>query len=121
MRTLLLAALSIICSVVAQYALKAGMMSPGAKAFDGITSSLRSYFDTFSNPYILTGLALYGLGALLWLSVLSKWDVTKAYPMVGLGFALAAVIGILLGEQMTVVRGTGIAMIVLGVFIVGQT
>lgn len=121
MKTLLLAMLSIVCSVAAQYALKAGMMSPGAKTFDGMASGLRSYFDLFSNPYILTGLAFYGLGALLWLSVLSKWDVTKAYPMVGLGFALAAVIGIVIGEQMTVVRGTGIALIVLGVFIVGQT
>lgn len=121
MKTLLLAMLSILCSVAAQYALKAGMMSPGAKAFDGITSSLRSYFDLFSNPYILTGLALYGLGALLWLSVLSKWDVTKAYPLVGLGFAVAAVIGIMLGEQMTIMRGTGIALIVVGVFVVGQT
>jgi drug/metabolite transporter (DMT)-like permease len=53
--------------------------------------------------------------------VLFKLDVSKAYPLVGLGFVFTAVIGALLGEQVTSTRVLGIVFICLGVFIVGRS
>ena len=53
--------------------------------------------------------------------MLSKWDVSKAYPLVGLGFALTLLIGWLAGEQVTLQRIGGVLLICAGVWIVGRT
>ena len=50
---------------------------------------LRSFV---TNKFLITGFMLYGLGAIVWLGVLAKWDVSKAYPLVGLGFLLSALV-----------------------------
>jgi len=121
MKTFLTAILSIALSVAAQFSLKTGMASPSVKAIQEQPDLLRTLFTTLTNKYIFSGFMLYGLGALIWLTVLSKWDVSKAYPLVGLGFVFTIAIGFLLGEHVTVVRAFGVVMIISGVFLVGQS
>ena len=41
--------------------------------------------------------------------VLSQWDVSKAYPLVGLGFVFTVAIGWFIGEQVTSLRAIGVA------------
>ena len=72
-------------------------------------------------PAVLTGFALYGLGALVWLLVLAEWDVSKAYPLVGLGFAATLLIGWSIGEHVTIVRAIGVVLICAGVALVGRS
>ena len=108
MSPLVLALLSVLLSVGAQFVLKAGM-----NAHTGAT------WLAVMKPVVLVGLALYCVSAVVWLAVLARWEVSKAYPLVGLGFALAAVLGWLLGEQLTGVRWAGVALICLGVILVG--
>ena len=80
-----------------------------------------SAFEILTNKFVFAGFALYGIGAIVWLGVLSRWDVSKAYPLVGLGFALTAIVGALLGEQVTLQRFLGVALICAGVFVVGRS
>jgi drug/metabolite transporter (DMT)-like permease len=70
---------------------------------------------------VCAGLSLYGIGALLWLGVLSNWDVSKAYPLVGLGFVLTAIIGAMSGESISQQRIVGIALIACGVFVTSRS
>ena len=79
-----------------------------------------SAITVFSNISILGGFTLYGLGAVAWLGVLSQWDVSKAYPLVGLGFVFTVAIGWLIGEQVTSLRAIGVALICTGVVLVGR-
>ena len=67
------------------------------------------------------GLVCYALGAALWLQVLARWDVSKAYPLVGLGFVLTLLIGLLLGEAVSWRRVLGVLMICVGVVLVAKT
>ena len=117
MSTLLLAIVSVMISVAAQFSLKAGMS--GVKA----RPELGSYplLDIFTNKFVLLGFVLYGLGAVVWLGVLSKWEVSKAYPLVGLGFAMTALVGMLVGEQVSLLRLGGVALICSGVVMVART
>lgn len=46
--------------------------------------------------------------------VLSKWDVSKTYPLVGLGFVFTVAIGWIIGEQITLMRALGVAFIFAG-------
>lgn len=108
-------------SVAAQFALKAGMSSPGVQAVLGAPLGLHKLQTILLQPWVLTGFALYGLGAVVWLSVLARWDVSKAYPLVGLGFVLSAILGAALGEAVGWQRALGIALICLGVWVVARS
>lgn len=83
--------------------------------------SLKSLSGAVTNKYVIVGFLLYGLGAVVWLGVLSKWDVSKAYPLVGLGFVFTVGIGFLAGEQLSVARVSGVFLICAGVFLVGKS
>jgi multidrug transporter EmrE-like cation transporter len=111
MQTVILAVLSILLSVAAQFALKAG-----ARACAGCAAWAMAL-----QPMVLFGLCLYGLSAVVWLSVLAKWDVSKAYPMVGFGFAISVGVGAALGEPVTAARWAGVALICAGVLLIGRT
>lgn len=121
MNTLMIAILSILLSVVAQFSLKAGMSSEEVRGALGQPLALRTAFSVLTNKFVFSGFLLYGLGAVVWLAVLAKWDVSKAYPLVGLGFAFTVAIGFVLGEQVTLMRAIGVLLICCGVFVVGRT
>jgi drug/metabolite transporter (DMT)-like permease len=121
MNTFVIAILSIALSVVAQFSLKAGMSSAAVKAILAQPFTLHTVFTVLTDKFVLGGFLMYGLGAVVWLGVLSKWDVSKAYPLVGLGFAFTMAIGILAGEHVTLPRVIGIALICAGVFLVGRS
>jgi multidrug transporter EmrE-like cation transporter len=117
----LVALVSIALSVAAQFALKAGMSSIPVKAALAQPISVANAFQVISNGFVFGGFVLYGVGAVVWLAVLSRWDVSKAYPLVGFGFVLTAVVGAALGEQVSLVRSLGILLICAGVFVVSRT
>lgn len=119
MKTLVIAMLSIALSVAAQFSLKAGMTSQAVQEILTHPFSFRTVYTVLSDKYVLGGFLLYGLGALVWLMVLNKWDVSKAYPLVGSGFILTLAIGLLTGEDITLYRVAGVAFISIGVAMVG--
>jgi drug/metabolite transporter (DMT)-like permease len=121
MTTIHVAVISIALSVAAQFSLKAGMSSDGIREALSHPYTHRTLLSVLTDKFILGGFLLYGLGAMVWLGVLAKWDVSKAYPLVGLGFVFTAAIGFLIGEQISTGRMIGIALICAGVFLVGQS
>lgn len=110
MHPMVIALLSITLSVAAQFSLKAGMRVHAGPSWMALLQ-----------PMVMLGFVLYGFGAVVWLSVLARWDVSKAYPLVGIGFVMTAAVGYLLGEQLNVQRLFGIALICLGVILVSRT
>ena len=120
MKTFCIALLSISLSVAAQFALKAGMSSNEMKAVMMQSLTLHMIAIIFSNKFIIMGFVLYGIGAIIWLAVLADWGVSKAYPLVGIGFGLSVLIGFFAGEQVTLARVFGIILICSGVAIVAQ-
>ena len=118
MKPLFTAVISIALSVAAQFSLKAGMSGASVRADLARPHTLGTAFSILTNKYVLGGFLLYGLGAIVWLAVLSRWEVSKAYPLVGLGFVFTVAIGYLLGEQVHLVRIVGVALICSGVWLV---
>lgn len=121
MNTVITAVLSITLSVIAQFALKAGMSSLEVKEVLAQPLAMRTVFAIMTNAFVFGGFCLYGLGAVAWLGVLSKWEVSKAYPLVGLGFAFTVAVGFLVGEQVTLWRAGGVALICAGVWVIART
>lgn len=121
MKIFLIATLSILMSVTAQFLLKTGMSSASAAHFSSTPLSAQSFLGLMLNTHILGGFLMYGLGAMVWLAVLSQWDVSKAYPLVGMGFAITVGVGMLMGEQVSASRIVGVALICTGVLLVGRS
>jgi multidrug transporter EmrE-like cation transporter len=121
MQILMVAIASIILSVAAQFLLKAGMSSVEIKQAISQPLTIRLPWIIFTNKFIFGGFFLYGLGAIVWLKVLATWDVSKAYPLVGLGFGLTVLVGMVLGESITMFRILGILLICEGVWLIANS
>ncbi len=121
MNTTLMAIGCVLLSVTAQFLIKAGMSSVAVKAAMAQPAALQLAGTLMLSPAILGGFLLYTLGAVAWLSVLARWDVSKAYPLEGLGFALALLVGFLIGEQVTLLRALGVLLICAGVLVISAS
>lgn len=106
----------IFISAVAQIILKLGLGNLNTQ--NGVVNFL---IKALLSPGVIFGLALYGLGAVLWLIVLSKEDVSFAFPLVSLAYVIAIFLSaFILKEQITLPRVLGSAFIMLGIFVIAR-
>jgi multidrug transporter EmrE-like cation transporter len=116
MAVLMLILLGVLMSAAAQVMLKLGMSAPATLAALGQDEVVRVAIALLRSPWLLGGLLIYGLSVVAWLVVLSKVDVSYAYPFVALGMVVTTFSGhYLLGETLPAMRVVGLAVIVLGV------
>lgn len=86
-------------------------------AFQG--SIVQTVLALGCSVYILTGVALYGAATVLWLYLLSKYDLSYIYPFTSLSFILAVSVSVFfLGETATWNRWLGVMVIGIGVYLV---
>jgi multidrug transporter EmrE-like cation transporter len=113
--------LSVSLSAIAQISLKHGMSA--AATHEAVAAGgLRAVMIVLTNAFVILGLVLYGLGMVFWLGVLSRIDVSQAYPFVGLGFILTMALGVLLlGESFSIQRAVGTLLVLAGVFLVARS
>ncbi len=109
---------SVSLSAVAQTAFKIGV----GRAQTTIDAAL--WFKAMAlvfSPMVLLGLALYGVGTVLWLFALRQLDLSLAYPFVAMSFVMVAGSGMLfLGEPIQPTRLIGLGLIVLGLLIMAR-
>lgn len=103
---------SVALSALGQTCFKAGVNGVSFAEGSGVAS--RAVALVLS-PWVLGGLAFYGLGTVLWLFALRRMDLSLAYPFVAMSFVMVAASGVLfLGETLSVIRVLGMALIVAG-------
>ena len=115
----------ILCGVLlnagAQLMLKAGMGQIGHFEFN-MANVMPIGVKVMANPPIITGLAMYVMSVVVWLLVLSRVQVSFAYPMLSIGYVVNAVAAFyLFGEPLTSIRVLGIFVIIAGVYLVAQS
>ena len=73
----------------------------------------------FKMPMLYVGLGLYALGALLWLQVLSRNALSRAYPMlISLTFVFIAIVShVGLGEEISLRQVGGMVLILVGIYL----
>lgn len=119
---LILILFSVACSSLAQLLLKSGMARSVAISPAGTQAGWQSTLATsLASPFVLAGLALYAFGALVWLLVLARADLSFAYPFVGLGFVMTLALGkFALGEDVSPARLAGTLLVVAGVVLIAR-
>ena len=110
--------ISVSLSATAQTSFKYGLsklvINPDASLLIKAASMLFS-------PFVLGGLALYGVGTVLWLFALKQLDLSLVYPFVAISFVLVFLSGILiLGEPVSVAKVAGLLLIVTGLVVLSQ-
>jgi multidrug transporter EmrE-like cation transporter len=112
--------LSVSMNAGAQIALRKAMLTLGA--IPSISEPLAFLWTFVRNVYLWGGLSFYAVSILLWLAVLSSNQVSVAYPMLSIGYVIAALFSfLLLGEAIPPMRLAGIALICAGVVCVSRT
>ncbi len=118
---LLLILASVGLGAVAQVLMKLGMIAGPMREALATGAPVPIVVAVLTSPGVMGGLALYGIATVLWLGVLSRVELSQAYPFVGLSFVLAAVLGyFVFADAVSATRVAGIALIVAGVVLVGR-
>ncbi|OGC06567.1 hypothetical protein A2526_01700 [candidate division WOR-1 bacterium RIFOXYD2_FULL_36_8] len=119
MTNILLIMVSISLAVIAQLSMKHGMNEFGSFQ---VTQILSKIAPMLSNPWVFTGFALFGLSSIFWLAVLSRMNLSFAYPMVSLAYVAVAFLSmILFKESVSFIRWLGIFIICFGVFLISRS
>jgi len=107
---------SVLLNALAQILLKAGM-----KNFSNIdlkNNIIQTFISIAINPYIICGFISYGISILLWLWVLSKVDVSYAYPFQALGYIVVTILAwLIFQENINLTRIIALIFITLGLII----
>ena len=118
----ILIAASVVCGIGGQILLKMGMVQNGRIDAVSLAQPLQVAVRVLTTPLVLGGLALYVLGAVAWLTVLSRVPLSLAYPYLALSYAFTPILAwVLLSESVPPTRWIGIAIICLGVVVVSRT
>ncbi len=81
-----------------------------------------SLLSVFFNIEIWAGLILYGVSAICWLWILSRAELSVAYPLLSLTFPIVVGLSaIIFLESISPIRWAGVGMIVVGVSLMGRT
>ena len=121
LKNFLLLFFCIALGVIGQLSLKHGMNSIGEIELD-VSSLPGMLVRSFGNPYVLLGYIIYGVSSLSWLVVISRVELSLAYPMIAVGYVLIVILSrILFAEHVTPLRFVGTLVICFGVFLLSRT
>ena len=119
MKSLLIALFSICLGATGQILLKRGMVDFGQVDMRNIWTSLPRIFLI---PYIPIGFFCFALSAVLWLVVISKLQLSYAYPLVSLSYIIILFVSaIWFNESVGTIRILGVALICCGVVLVARS
>ncbi len=119
--TLVLILATVTASACAQLALKLGMSSPAVVT--ALPQGGKALISAVAlSPLVWVGLAIYGSSVAVWLWVLSKVDLSLAYPFVGISFIVVMMFGaFVLNETVSPLRFLGTILIVAGCILVARS
>lgn len=112
MRAVPLILLSIGLAMTGQMCLKFGMNQMGKVELPALLVKMAT------SPLIITGLTFYAVAAVLWMIVLSKVNLSYAYPFLGLTFVgMLFLTKFIFHEDISLWRWIGALLIFIGVLI----
>jgi len=112
--------ISVVFAVAGQFTLKSAMNEVGRIGATELAAAGDTIIRTVKEPRLWLGLTLFGISALFWLVVLSRVDLSVAYPFVGLSYIIVVLFSrLFLNEQVTALRWLGVVVVAVGIAIVG--
>jgi uncharacterized membrane protein len=96
------------------------LTSLGQIFFKLASKNLDSIYHILTNPFLIAGFLVYGLGSILLIFALKNGELSVLYPFVALSFVWVSLLSIVLfGEHVALINWAGIIIILLGVSLLG--
>ncbi|OLP55333.1 transporter [Rhizobium rhizosphaerae] len=112
---------TVLTNAAAQLMLKQGMISLGPLSFTAETAVAR-IFQILFNPWVFAGLVTFAISMASHLFVLSKVELSFAYPFLSLAYVAVAIFAyFVFREDLNAWRIAGIAFICVGTFFIAQS
>ena len=120
LKNLLLIVLTVMINTTGQFVIKTGVNKIGKIS---ITENLfGTILKALTSWIIIGGFGLYFISAILWIIILSRAELSWAFPILSLSYVITVLISpILLNESFSVQRLIGTLVICIGVYLVGRT
>ena len=111
-------AITLVGTIAGQLLLKKGLLSVGE--FHANLRELVPFLTrAFTNPYVLLSIFLVLAASLSWILAVSKAELSRIYPVMGMTYALVALFSVaFFKEHVTSMGWIGIALISAGVVLV---
>jgi drug/metabolite transporter (DMT)-like permease len=112
--------LTVLLNTSGQFCMKAGVNRIGKiSLFDNF---IGTFFKAVTNWFVIGGFGLYVVSAVLWIIILSRTELSWAFPMVSLSYVITALVApVILHESFSYQRLIGTVVICAGVFLVSRT
>lgn len=112
--------LSVLLNCCAQLLMRKGMLVHGE--IGELNKLISAIPQMLTNLYLWGAMVCYAVSILIWMMVLSKVEVSYAYPFLSIGYILSAVVGYFwLAEHLSPVRVAGILVICIGVILISRS
>lgn len=112
---------TVMTNAAAQLMLKQGMITLGPISFEGVNPVLRILQIVFS-PWVFAGLLTFVISMASHLYVLSKVELSLAYPFLSLAYVAVAVFAyFVFREDLNAYRIAGIGFICVGTVLIAQS
>lgn len=122
LKTFLMILIMIVAGPLGNVLLGKGMKHAGPLALWPLPLLVHTGLSVFSSPFIWLGVCSLIVFFVSWTLALSWADYSFVRPASSLAYGVVALFGwLMLGEKVSPMRWAGIAVISLGVFVVGQT
>ena len=120
-KNLLLILFGVLLNASAQLFIKNGTNNLGIIYLE-ISSLIQTALKVIFEPFIFIGLLCYVISVAVWISVLSRTDVSVAYPLLSIGYVVNAIAAYFLyGENITQLKISGMIFIIIGTYLISQT
>ena len=112
--------ISVAFATAGQLTLKAAMEAIGRIGTAQVSDAGQTVARAVKEPLLWIGLVLFGISALFWLVVLSRVDLSLAYPFVGVSYVIVVALArFLFHEHVPTLRWVGVSVIALGIALIG--
>lgn len=111
---------SVVFATAGQLTLKAAMESIGRIGSAEVSEAGQTLVRALKEPLLWIGLVLFGISAVFWLVVLSRVDLSLAYPFVGISYiVVVALARFMFHENVPTLRWIGVSIIAIGIALIG--
>jgi drug/metabolite transporter (DMT)-like permease len=120
LKNLLLIVLTVMINTTGQFVIKTGVNKIGKISITG--NLFGTILRALTSWVIIGGFGLYFLSAILWIIILSRAELSWAFPILSLSYVITVLASpILLNESFSVQRLMGTLVICIGVYLVSRT
>lgn len=119
LKVLVVMTVAAAAAAVGQIFVRQGMQQVGALEHYAPLALMGYFGEALLNPYVVVGTILNAVFYFLFLAALSWTDVTVVLPMTALEFGMAAILAVmLLNEVVPTLRWAGIFLVIAGVILI---